>query len=134
MKNVLEYDDQRALEEYVLRNRQHFTTPFEQRAERLAILREKARYRINKTPSDAPEWAKRWLSEYESQTDAEVEAAIGSDLGSVKSFQQRISDRIEAAFREGDLSPVRCPKCRRIVMSPAARQCLWCGYDWHATA
>jgi hypothetical protein len=25
----------------------------------------------------------------------------------------------------------RCPRCNRIVASPNARQCLWCGFDWH---
>jgi hypothetical protein len=25
----------------------------------------------------------------------------------------------------------RCAVCNRIVRTPAARQCLWCGHDWH---
>ena len=25
----------------------------------------------------------------------------------------------------------RCPECKRIVQTPQARQCLWCGYSWH---
>jgi len=28
----------------------------------------------------------------------------------------------------------RCPRCSYIVASPAARQCLWCHYDWHGSA
>jgi hypothetical protein len=46
-------------------------------------------------------------------------------------FQQRITQRIHTAFFAGDLQPNRCPACRRIVVSPEARQCLWCGHDWH---
>jgi len=26
----------------------------------------------------------------------------------------------------------RCPVCERIVKTPLARQCLWCGHDWHS--
>ena len=25
----------------------------------------------------------------------------------------------------------RCPECDRIAETPKARQCLWCGHDWH---
>jgi hypothetical protein len=25
----------------------------------------------------------------------------------------------------------RCPTCKRVLASPIARQCLWCGEDWH---
>ena len=43
--------------------------------------------------------------------------------------------RIAAArvLREngGDLTINRCSKCNRIVRTPQARQCLWCGHNWH---
>lgn len=25
----------------------------------------------------------------------------------------------------------RCPECNRIVRTPKAKQCFWCGFDWH---
>ncbi len=25
----------------------------------------------------------------------------------------------------------RCGACNKIVRTPKARQCLWCGFDWH---
>ena len=25
----------------------------------------------------------------------------------------------------------RCPQCGAVVRTPLARQCLWCGHDWH---
>jgi rRNA maturation endonuclease Nob1 len=28
----------------------------------------------------------------------------------------------------------RCPACKRIVRTPRAQHCLWCGHDWHAAA
>jgi hypothetical protein len=26
----------------------------------------------------------------------------------------------------------RCPECERILRTPKARQCLWCGNNWHS--
>ena len=34
-------------------------------------------------------------------------------------------------LRTGQVVVNRCPECSRIVKTPLARQCLWCGYDWH---
>jgi hypothetical protein len=28
----------------------------------------------------------------------------------------------------------RCPRCNRLVRTPRAKQCLWCGHDWHKAA
>jgi hypothetical protein len=42
-------------------------------------------------------------------------------------IQKEIRERIES----GLLPLNRCPECRRIVRTPLARQCLWCGHDWH---
>ncbi len=43
--------------------------------------------------------------------------------------------RIAAArvLRENgaDLTINRCSMCNRIVRTPQAQQCLWCGHDWH---
>ena len=25
----------------------------------------------------------------------------------------------------------RCLRCHRLLRTPVARQCLWCGHDWH---
>ena len=25
----------------------------------------------------------------------------------------------------------RCPACNRVVRTPEAKQCFWCGHDWH---
>jgi len=32
-----------------------------------------------------------------------------------------------------EVTLARCPDCGKIAASPNARQCLWCGNDWHAT-
>jgi len=33
-----------------------------------------------------------------------------------------------------DIVLARCPDCGKIVASPDAKQCLWCGNDWHAAS
>jgi hypothetical protein len=120
------------LVEYVLRNRRYFMTPFEERAERIGVMREKARARIRESQGTPSAWTNELLDEYEAQTDDTVRDAIGNDLDSFVKFQQEVTDRINTAFSRGELRPIRCPDCRRVVKTPEARQCLWCGYDWHS--
>ena len=38
--------------------------------------------------------------------------------------------RLLADHRE-EIVVNRCPRCRRIVRTPKAKLCLWCGYSWH---
>ena len=45
-------------------------------------------------------------------------------------FRDRVRDRILRDHAD-DVFVNRCSECSRIVMSPEARQCLWCGHDWH---
>ncbi len=45
-------------------------------------------------------------------------------------FRKRVRERVLAEY--GDQVFVnRCSVCERIVATPQARQCLWCGHDWH---
>jgi hypothetical protein len=52
-----------------------------------------------------------------------------AELGGVE-FSRLVIERV---LREhGDQVKLnRCPRCRRIPRTPQARQCLWCGHDWH---
>jgi len=124
MRAVLDYDDDRALDEYIRCNRHFFMTPFESRAERLGILREKARARIRESPSAPPEWTIEALGDYDAQVDDAIRSAIGEDSDSFVRFQEQVSSRINAAFEAGELRPNRCPACDQIVKTPKARQCL----------
>lgn len=47
------------------------------------------------------------------------------------SLEQRISKRVWDKVNSGAVLINRCPQCSRIVCTPQAKQCLWCGYDWH---
>jgi hypothetical protein len=48
------------------------------------------------------------------------------------------SFRIEVAVRlladpTALASVRRCPRCNRVARTPKAKQCFWCGHDWHDT-
>lgn len=45
-------------------------------------------------------------------------------------FRRRAASRVLLEHRD-DVFINRCGRCGRIVRTPKAQQCLWCGYDWH---
>jgi hypothetical protein len=127
------YIEDGADDQYIARNRRCFMTPFEAGAEDLGILREKARARLREPDGDSCQWAQDWLNEYIATTNSEVEQAIGPDLESFRAFQEKVSARISAKFRSGELVPLRCPACSRVMFTPETRQCIWCGHNWRNT-
>jgi hypothetical protein len=131
MNRADDFDDHRELDNYVSANRWALMTPSVQRAESLGMKREKARHALRDARAGGASWAQVWLAEFEAEADQTVRAAIGDDLGTFAAFQQRVTERIKLAFLSNELRPNRCPSCRRIVRTPKARQCLWCGHDWH---
>jgi hypothetical protein len=46
-------------------------------------------------------------------------------------IRSRIEDRIKYDWQHGKLMINRCPNCDRIGLTPLAKQCRWCGHDWH---
>ncbi len=128
---MFDYDDEQALEEYIRRNRHFFLSPFEEQAIQLGIKREKAKHKIEESGHNPPTWALRALRESEVEIDDAIRDAIGNDSNSLVTFQEEMFRRIDSAFARGKVRPNRCPVCNRIVKTPASRQCLWCGHDWH---
>lgn len=47
----------------------------------------------------------------------------------VDQHNRRLGPVIDEIRRK--IAPARCPECKRIVRTPEAKQCLWCGADWH---
>jgi hypothetical protein len=59
--------------------------------------------------------------------DQEVEAALSEGF---QPFRRRVCERILSdPASTSQLN--RCPSCRKIVRTPKAQQCFWCGHDWH---
>ena len=115
------YDDDRELTGYIWHNYRHLLTPTEALADRALIAEFKAQH------SNSESMARMLRERWGAADNPDVVAALadGSDA-----FRDRVRDRIlsECADR---LFINRCAECSRVVATPQAQQCLWCGHDWH---
>jgi len=50
--------------------------------------------------------------------------------GVFEEHRRRIFSKVYSAHSDC-IDVLRCPECDRIVATARARQCLWCGHDWH---
>lgn len=56
---------------------------------------------------------------------------VASELrDGIVAFHERVLDRIWAEH-QSEFDIARCTECDSILKSPLAKQCLWCGHDWH---
>ena len=115
-----DYNDERVLTSYIWRNYLRLLTPDES-------LGYKALIGTSKAESASPTMA-RWLRERWGHIDDPDVAPMFAD--GIDVFRDRVRDRILRDHAD-DVFVNRCSECSRIVMSPEARQCLWCGHDWH---
>ncbi len=119
-----DYDENEVLFLYVWRNCQHLLTDFERRVDTAGMVRLKAEH-SRSTGHDA--FAEMLLKRSGAIGDPEVESALRDGLDA---FRRRVGSRLLADPRCQALIN-RCPRCRRVVVTPKARQCLWCKHDWH---
>lgn len=110
------YDDEKALTEYVWHNHFSILHPDEKIASKMIEI---------ETTTIDEHGREIAISEWvPSPTDAvRLLLADGMDQ-----FRKRAADRIVAEER---VTIARCSSCDRIIRTPNARQCLWCGHDWH---
>jgi hypothetical protein len=120
---AIPYDEDAELTRYIWAHGTHLMTDFERRAGRAAAAREKAAALNNQTI--ARMLTQRWGL----CGDPDVELALS---GGAEAFRRSVCRRILS--ERGDAIINRCPRCDLIVRTPAARQCFWCGEDWHGTA
>jgi hypothetical protein len=109
----MEYEDAAELTRYVWDHYERLMTAFEQRVGRAII------WRMKKATSPR-------LS---GQDDPEINAAL---VDGPEAFR-RLACRRVLAEHGADVFINRCPRCDRVVRTPQARQCFWCGHDWHTT-
>jgi hypothetical protein len=48
----------------------------------------------------------------------------------IETFRRKVRDRV-LRDNPDKIFINRCPKCKCVVRTPKARQCFWCGHDWH---
>lgn len=56
------------------------------------------------------------------------DVAIETALADMSAFWRSVSDRI-LQQHAAEVVINRCPACRRLLRTPKARQCFWCGHD-----
>jgi hypothetical protein len=117
------YDEEHEIATYVLRFHRELFTAAEHRAyqpymwERMKV--EKQRDVVEY------EWKVTRIAE-----DTEVMALLADG---VEAFHRGAAQRV---LRENGVKVFlnRCPRCDRVVRTPKAHQCPWCGHDWHHAA
>jgi hypothetical protein len=118
----VDYNDDRELTRYVWDHSQRLFTEFEWRLGRAMHGRTKA------AVSQSPELAGALYRLWGAVGDAEIEAALADGF---EAFRRRVRDRLLAEHGPAVIV-TRCPRCQRVVRTPLARQCFWCGFDWHS--
>ena len=118
----MEYHEDKLLTYYVWNHYLRFVTEFEWRVNKVIIGREKAA--AAKTPSMAETVWTKWSG----LNDAEIEVALADGI---EAFRRQVRNRI-LSEHAAEVFINRCPRCACIVRTPLARQCFWCGFDWHA--
>ena len=121
----MSYDDEAELTRYVWDHCTHLMTDFERRAGWAAIGRMKVAGHRRVDRDHAPRLAQRWGL----VGDPDIDSALSDDP---EAFRRSVCRRI--LTERGDDIINRCPRCRHVVRTPAARQCFWCGHDWHGNA
>jgi hypothetical protein len=117
----MEYDDEAELTRYVWDYYQSLMTDFERRVGTAIIGRTKA------AASTSPDVARMLNERWGQVGDSEIDAALAEGA---EAFRRRVC-RSVLSERGRDLFVNRCPRCNRVVRTPHARQCFWCGHDWH---
>jgi hypothetical protein len=116
----MDYDEDRELTRYVWDYFTHHMTDFERQVGLAIIGRQKV---ANAGADFSHPGAVRWGR----TDDPEVNAALADGP---EKFRRRVCSRVLAEAGSKVLVN-RCPRCNRVVRTPRARQCFWCGFDWH---
>ncbi|MAT13854.1 MAG: hypothetical protein CMJ46_01125 [Planctomyces sp.] len=114
------YDETIELTEYIWRNYSQFLTTAEARAASTLLLQDKLRTARPPVAHALREQIKKWESE-------ETHILLRDDR---ELFRKKTADRICLEHTD-EVVILRCPDCDKIVATPRAHQCLWCGHDWH---
>ena len=120
--SLAEYDDARALREYVWKHYRHLMTPLERRVTEYTVP----------LVSGVTDFKCQRLYAFLEDRDGHV-----ADSDVLEAFKQPYDTRKDAAIDRviaecHDRFHInRCPECDRVVRAPKSAQCLWCGHDWH---
>ncbi len=116
----MDYDENSVLTKYVCNHYQHLMTDFERKMMKVISTRIKAE---GATQSDVNRMT---LRKWGAIDDIEVNELLANGY---EAYQRQVRDRILKDYTE-EVFINRCPQCNRIVRTPEAKLCLWCGHSW----
>jgi hypothetical protein len=118
-----DYDEDKVLDDYVWWNyMQFFTTP-----EKLGAKGLRAEFKAGAAEDTSPKIAKMLRKHWGAESGSEAASALAEGQDA---YKRRVRERVMRDHAD-DIVVNRCPACDRIVKTPRAKQCLWCGHDWH---
>jgi hypothetical protein len=123
--NAPVYDEDSVFRKYVYRYYGSLMTELERKADMAFLVQSKAEAL---DPSDP--YRSKVEAHFSHANEREVSALLSSGF---ESFERSVVARIIRQHGAA-LFVNRCPHCQRIVQTPRARQCLWCGLSWHRAA
>ncbi len=124
-RDPVTYDDDVALTGYVWHNYRHLMSD-EERLTDMALM---GAAKIDAYTKDGvPPGNVKWYHKHFGRLDDPVVARQLID--GTDAFRRRIRDRLLDEL-PNEVFVNRCGQCNRIVLTPQAKQCRWCGHDWH---
>lgn len=117
--------DEGQVARYVVNWFGHLMTPLERRAQRHLSAVMKATH--GKSDREAQREAQKTLNSRWMSNDPDVLQLTGEGY---EAFVERTAERIQNNCRNEVLFN-RCPRCGRLARTPTAKQCRFCGHDWH---
>lgn len=116
----MDYDEATVLTTYIWDHYQHLMTGLERETSAAIIGRQKA------SNTDNPALGQMLQERFGRIHRADINALLqdGPDV-----FRRRVRDRLMQTLPD-QIHINRCRRCQRIVRTPVARLCTWCGHTW----
>ena len=118
MRKNMDYEEESLLIEYVWRHGAHLMTELERKGVKTVHANEKAEH-------SSPDISGVILEKWGSKDNPEVCNALSAGI---KKFKQAVRRRV---ISDNPEFVQRCPECKKIIRTPQAQQCRWCGSSWH---
>lgn len=82
---------------------------------------------LNNDPSSIASRRKKYLKKGWLSEDAQVLALLKDGIDNFRgnTAQRILKEHLEEVYFNN------CPKCAKLAKTPEAKQCRFCGYDWH---
>lgn len=115
------YNELHAMSDYVWRHHHDLISSTDKSIEFVM------QFRLKTNRSNDREFVRNEIERFTKNLTAEQ---IETSKGDLLEFREKIAARI-IDTRGDEIKFNRCPSCNRIVRTPKAQQCFWCGHDWH---